>query len=36
LCASLGAQEIPYPFAVGEPVTNVQAPKAKGHRNRAV
>ena len=26
----------PYAFAVGEPVTYVQAPKAKGHRNRAL
>jgi hypothetical protein len=30
------AHELPYAFAVGEPVTNVQAPKAKGHRNRSV
>jgi hypothetical protein len=26
----------PYAFAVGEPVTYVQAPKAKGLRNRSV
>ena len=26
----------PYAFAVGEPVTYVQAPKAKGYRNRAL
>jgi hypothetical protein len=25
----------PYAFAVGVPVTYVQAPKAKGHRSRA-
>jgi len=34
-CA-LWRTKIPYGFAVGEPATNVQAPKAKGHRNRAV
>ena len=28
--------KIPYAFAVGEPATYVQAPKAKGRRNRAV
>jgi len=27
--------KIPYAFAVGVPVTYVQAPKAKGHRSRA-
>jgi len=26
----------PYAFAVGEPVTYVQAPKAKGHRSRVL
>jgi len=34
-CA-LQRTKIPYAFAVGEPATYVQAPKAKGHRNRAV
>ena len=34
-CA-LGRTKIPYAFAVGEPATYVQAPKAKGRRNRAV
>ena len=29
-------RKFPKSFAVGEPVTNVQAPKAKGHRSRAL
>lgn len=39
-CKALGAlrtpDKNPYAFAVGEPVTYVQAPKAKGYRNRAL
>lgn len=31
----LGVRKIPYAFAVGEPATYVQAPKAKGRRSRA-
>ena len=33
---ALRTPENPYAFAVGEPVTYVQAPKAKGYRNRAL
>ena len=31
-----GTRKIPYAFAVGESVTYVQAPEAKGRKNKAV
>ena len=30
------SEQLPRPFSVGEPVANVQAPKAKGHRSLSI